>query len=401
MLFLLWLLSSLLWSTIPGLLNDVFIKSDSAISFSGTEKYLVVLIEMVGTVFWFIPLIVMNKTLQVHSLKLPAFVQSRTVFTFYVIGIVHLAWYLSGNQLSYPFSFLFASISPKITIIFSVFLIFTTQDNWKKIVSILIIILGLFQGGSHGPVILVGLLAIILSFRFKRYRAVSLLFSVSAVMLLSAFGNQLHYVRSLDVGKLKQLSLAEQVTALATFSGSDQESNARLFDKAIWRFGENRRVSVGFLRAIDDMGYVGMSPIKNSLVAVIPRAIWEDKPEAGSYNGDKYGKGMNVIHKYTYGNEKNMSSFYPGVHHYWEGGVLGVIFFSFLAGIFQLIMLKLLLVFGRFSEIIAISWFSIWWQMPKLWLSEVVLHASTVFLPLAIISLIFLAYDFISKRRFR
>lgn len=409
-IFLFWFAAVLIWQTIPSILNDLFYEFDDAISFDLVEKIQVQFFEFLGLILWCIPFLFLPK---INAYKARSYKSKRVFFfivkLYFFLGLIILIRNLIGIDIELPLSFLYLQLSIKIVPIFCVYTIFSS-DKWiSRLFSLLVLLVALIGGGSHGPIFFVGIYAIYLSYSRGMYKKYTLSFVMLGVVFLSLFGDLMHEVRALDVGKVKKLTFGDKLVLISGLSSeikgynvsSNFESNPDILQDAIWRFGENRRVSSGYIRWVNRYGYVGFAPIKNSLMSIIPRQLWSDKPEPGSYNGNVYGKGMHVIHKMTYGNEKNMSGFYTGLHEYWQLGLFGILFLSVLAGLLQYVVLVGLSRFGEAGILVIIAVYSIWWQMPKLWFSEVILHSFTIYLPLVILFILSKFYFEIVKLVYR
>jgi hypothetical protein len=407
-IFAFWLISGLLWHTIPSLANNIHTYYDLEIGFFGKEKLFVELLEISSLFFWSLPFICLpriGRFKERSTLKMKNF---RILIFFYIFaGILIMLNNLIGTLIELPLSFLYIKLSVKILPIFCVYQIFNSTSILYRVLSIVVLIVTVVGGGSHGPIVFVSIYALYSSWSRKRYLKETTVAVFLGVVFLASFGGLMHQVRSLDVGKVKKLTMLDKIILVSGLKeeigiykiADDHKSNSNLLGDAIWRFGENRRVSSGYLRWVETRGYVGSTPILNSVVSIYPRQLWKEKPEPGSYNGAKYGKGMNVIHKMTYGNQKNMSGFYTGVHEYWLFGLFGIIFCSLVSGIIQYAVIVKLSSFGEFGVLCIIATYSIWWQMPKLWLSEVLLHLNTIYLPMAILYGIVIGVQSLKKRK--
>ena len=404
-IFLFWFLAVILWQTIPSILNDLYTEYDDAIGFNWVEKLQVQFIELLSALAWSVPFLLFPK---VNNFKNRSF-RSRKVFWFllnmyFFLGIILLFNNLTGIGFELPLSFLYLKLATKILPIYCVYVLFNSKNHVFRIFCFLLLLISVVGGGSHGPLIFISIYAIYLSYSKGVHRRYTLLFVTLGVMFLSLFGDLMHDVRSLDVGKVKKLTMGEKIVLISglrsELNGYEISTNSNadtdILKDVIWRFGENRRVSSGYIRWVDRYGFVGVIPIINSLKSIVPRQFWQEKPEAGSYNGQVYGKGMHIVHKMTYGNEKNMSGYYTGLHEYWLMGLFGTLLLSLLSGVFQYVILIKLTSFGEAGVLVIIAVYSIWWQMPKLWFSEIILHLFTIYLPLVIffISMIFVYNTF-------
>lgn len=406
-LFLFWFIAVLLWQTIPSFLNNIYSEFDESISFNSLEKIEVYLFELLGLLIWSIPFLFLPK---INSLRQYS-VQAKRRFKFivnlyFLFGIILLLKNFTGLNLNLPLSFLYIALATKIVPVYCVYLIFTSQKIIVRLLCLIVLLVSIIGGGSHGPFVFLGIYAIYLSFSRRVFKFYTLTFIILGIAFLSSFGDLMHEVRSLDVGKVSKLTIAEKLVLISGLSSEvngykvskNIEEDSGVMKDAIWRFGENRRVSSGYIRWVDRYGYVGFAPVLNSFVSIVPREFWSEKPEPGSYDGHVYGKGMYIVHRMTYGNEKNMSGFYTGLHEYWQFGIMGILLFSLVAGFLQYFVLVKLFSFGEPGMLIIIAAYSIWWQMPKLWLSEVILHLFTIYLPIFIFYIVILITLNISKR---
>ena len=403
-LTLLWLISSFLWVAMPAVLNDTYDVYDRLIDLSGKEKFLVGVIELISSVFWVLPFLLGRRKLLISSGFL---VSIRVAFiSFFWIGVFLIFSSFVGLNLVLPLRFLYVTLSVKIAVIYAVYIVYSNRRIYVRILALVLFLIYALGGGSLGPIVLGLILAIILSYRNRQWYKRTVLFGIVGIVLISLFGNTLHMIRALDVGKADKMATSEKISLLLGYSNEVDllETGAKhldAFSNIVWRFGENRRVSAGYLRYVELHGFVGLAPVINSVKAIVPRSYWPEKPEPGSIDGSKYGKGMYIIHKYTYGNGKNMSGFYTGLHSYWEYGLVGMMCVSFFIGLIQYALTSFFLSFGRQGEVLLIAVYSIWWEMPKLWLSEVVLHLVTIYLPFMLIVGLIYSYVLFSKRRTR
>ena len=410
-LFLFWFISSLLWQTAPGILNDFNSLYDLKIGFYGTEKFRVQLYEFLSSMFWALPFLIMPRIKLIRKASDYKRTNFKFVIRFYIfMGLLILLKDLLGFGYALPLSFLYVQLSIKIFPIFCVYVVYSNSGIFQRSLALVMLLLILIGGGSHGPLVFVGIYALYLSVRKNRFVRQTFVFLFVGGLFLASFGDLMHQVRELDVGKVNKLTMVEKITLI---SGLDREiggykitdkvgRESNILSDAIWRFGENRRVSSGYLRWVETNGFVGSGPILNSLLSILPRQFWSEKPEPGSFDGSKYGKGMHVIHKMTYGNEKNMSSFYTGLHEYWLFGLAGVIILSFISGLIQYGIVSFLFKYGEYGFLVIIATYSIWWQMPKLWFSEILLHLNTIYLPLLLLvvcwTFVRISYRTIMKR---
>lgn len=155
-----------------------------------------------------------------------------------------------------------------------------------------------------------------------------------------------------------------------------------------FRLGEASRLSVAFLRLYDRGEAAGWQPIKSALYAPLPRRFFPDKPEPGSADGTLEGTGMHMIQGVMRGEPWNMSDFFSGVHAYWEFGLLGLVFCSFVSGAFIGFWTHFCGRLGSAALPFMMITMQPWWLEPKLWLSQLILHSIHVLLPLTAIWLV-------------
>lgn len=401
-LFLFWFISSILWYTVPSILNDIYPKFDLNIGFSLYEKSIVTTLEITSLLIWSIPFFIFPK-IKINKKSGYKFRGSfEDIVTFIAfLGLISFICYVVGVKLNLPFSFLYVQLSVKLLPIFCVYTIYNSNNSLYVFFSFILLLMIAVGGGSHGPIVFMGIYSLYLAIKKKKYfRRTAVAMSIVLISLIS-YGDLLHEVRSLDIGKISKLSVLDKLALISGVKSNindltltHESDGTTNLEQVIWRFGENRRVSSGYLRWVKTNGFVGSAPVLNSLKSIIPRQYWSDKPEPGSYDGSQYGKGMHVIHLMTYGNGKNMSSFYTGLHEYWQYGVFGVLVLPFIVGVLQYSVIAFFLGLGVYGRLCLLATFSIWWQMPKLWLSEVILHLFTIYLPLL---LIFVCYHFFNS----
>jgi hypothetical protein len=262
------------------------------------------------------------------------------------------------------------------------------------LISTIIIFSSKFLSGSHGSIIA----PVIYMFFFNLfiYRRKSITYIIILLLaIVMIFNEELHFMRDYYAG-VKTASLGEKLELAVSADQLLSQENS-FIKKIEWRFGANSRASVGYLRMVERGFYAGLNPIKNSLFAFLPRTFYKDKPQPGSVDGKKYGIGMYLMHKEVTGSWWLMSGFFTGLHYYWEGGILFLIIGSLFAGIYFGALLLFVNKISHLSLPFLMIVFDTWWQMPKLWISEIILHTVTFIGPLA---LIWVILSFIFKAGF-
>ena len=209
------------------------------------------------------------------------------------------------------------------------------------------------------------------------------------MLFFLVFYGEMHALRSYankaDTGSM---SILDKVEYIAFYEDEITDTHVPgeggVLDKVEWRLGENSRMSVGYMRMYDKGRDAGINPLLNSLY-ILPRSWILNKPIPGSIDGTKLGVGMRLMHNEMRGTKWNMSGFFTGLHSYWEFGISGVFFISIIAGVYSAIVLR---VVGNFTYLglpLIIALYDTWWQMPKLWLSEISVQLFTVLIPTMIL----------------
>jgi hypothetical protein len=171
---------------------------------------------------------------------------------------------------------------------------------------------------------------------------------------------------------------------------SKNDTSRSLLEEVDYRFGALTHYSVGFYRMVNRGYMAGLTPIFNSLYSPIPRSVMPDKPVPSSRDGDLYSMGMYKTYAEITGIETTMVEFSTAAHAYWELGLLGVILFSMIPAIFIYYSILLFRQFGVLGLPLLVVVFKPWgYNDPKIWVSEIFLQLSQVFIP-AILLLLFL-----------
>lgn len=237
-----------------------------------------------------------------------------------------------------------------------------------------------FGGGSRGQIIFAALWLLFLYF-FVTKKKYILYCSVAGILTVLLAYNIMTDFRSYT-GAPKESYFEKASNMLSAVSGTKNENG--LLSSMEFRFGEASRVSVGFLRLVDQGASAGLKPIAASLYSVIPRRYFQDKPLQGSVDGTEFGMGMRIIHIIMYGS-MDMSEFYTGVHAYWELGIMGVFLFSALSGVFIALCIVLFGRLGSAGPPLMMIMLKPPWLEPKLWISEVIADIFHTLIPLLLI----------------
>jgi hypothetical protein len=234
------------------------------------------------------------------------------------------------------------------------------------------------RGALTGPAIW-ALFLFVFVHRYRLLLAVVGFLLLSVAAFHSSMGSQRYQAgwETLDMRERFAL-LSEDRQNQRYEMGEDQS----LIGAAAWRFGEESRLSTAFLRMTNRDYSAGWSPIATALYAPLPRLFFPDKPEPGSVDGTKRTIGMYAIQGEIRGNPTSMCGFFTGLHAYWEFGMLGLVLFSAFAGMY----IRVLAHASRHLGIAALPllelFFKPWWMEPKLWMSEIILQAVQLILPL-------------------
>lgn len=248
-----------------------------------------------------------------------------------------------------------------------------------------LIILPSLVTGSHGGIVSIAAYIFFANVVIIRSKFLFVLIFLG-LLIVAVFSDELHTARAIAQVN-KKTTIEEKVGIFLNVSS--QESDRSFIEKLEWRFGENSRQSVGFLRMYFEGKHAGLNTIVNSFYSLFPRSLFPNKPYSGSVDGTMYGMGMYLIHGVIEGKPKNMSGFFTGLHAYWEYGLIFVIFTAIVGGVYTAIIILLSDKFGILGLSLLLTYIDTWWQMPKLWLSEIVLQSIT-YIALYIICLSFI-----------
>lgn len=183
---------------------------------------------------------------------------------------------------------------------------------------------------------------------------------------------------------IRHLDSEDKVSMLS--SGNIGEQKRSLVDEAEFRYGEQSRLSVAFLRRGMNSDFAGMTPLESSMYAPLPRSYFPDKPIPGSIGIDKYSMGMYLINSDIRGEWWNMTEFFPSAHSYWEFGTFGVLLVPIISA-FYIYILAMFLVRLNFLAIpFLLLFFKPWgYNEVKIWLYEIPLQIFQYIIPSLVI----------------
>jgi hypothetical protein len=156
-------------------------------------------------------------------------------------------------------------------------------------------------------------------------------------------------------------------------------------EEVFWRFGALTRFSTGFIEMYDRGDSGGWSPIVNSSLGFLPRSINPEKPHPSTkYGNNIYSQGMYLTVKEVTGVSTNMAEFSVGAQTYWENGILAVFGYGVVSSFFVILFLSF---YSRLGALIALTMLVVLskpfgYVEIKLWLSELILHFYSIFLPM-------------------
>jgi len=237
-----------------------------------------------------------------------------------------------------------------------------------------------FGGGSRGQIMFAALWLLFLYFFVtrKKYILYSCVAGVALVLLAHDIMLQIRAQPDLLDQPYKERAIG-MARALST-----EKNESDLIGSLEFRFGVASRMSVAFLRLVNDGQSAGFKPIMSSLYAMIPRKYFPDKPIQGSVDGTMQGMGMYIINIVMEGSGM-MSEFFTGVHAYWELGLPGVFLFSSLSGIFIALCIGY---FGRFASAglpLMMIMLKPPWLETKLWIAETIADVFHTLVPLIVL----------------
>ena len=259
----------------------------------------------------------------------------------------------------------------------------------------------------YWPLIVVTSFSVLLAINTRGFIVYSILIFLSLLFLNNPGKILSYFLKSMVVlsigfiitGGVPQLKLSVDksdsinrgTVSLATYDNQEKMSNRNLFQEVDFRFGMMPRMSSKFFELSDRTGHVGFIPFWNSLVGIIPRSLWKDKPVPSTYTGtDLKDQAMYLIYEESMGRpSSSMVEFSVAGHYFWELNVFGVIVLAVVSGLYSKIVL-----ISTNDNIIGlsaiISTMKPWGFMdPKIWISDIPLQIYQVFVPLALCYLVF------------
>jgi hypothetical protein len=155
-----------------------------------------------------------------------------------------------------------------------------------------------------------------------------------------------------------------------------------IFNEIEFRYGAPSLFAVGFLRIASRDEIVYFKPIFNSFYSFLPRQLLnEKKPISGSVDGTEKTMGMYVCYKEITGSDVSMTDFLVSSHYYWELGWLGVVLFSLIPAVYNVLIIKIVKNWDYFGVSLFILSFKPFWLLTKLWISEIIIMVPTIILP--------------------
>lgn len=311
---------------------------------------------------------------------------SNTIIVYYFLKHMEMRYGIDVGIYFSLFDWFIAPLALKagpILILHNVFISHIQENQFKYYIWFSLLVLTLILGvasGSHGSVIGPILYIAFHLIFFSRPKSI-IAISLVAVGVTLIFAEEMHATRAMNLAlSQNELSAIDNLLLIADSSEHQTDENS-LLDRVEWRFGENSRKSVGYIRMYERGFSADIMPVLNSMY-ILPRSMITNKPIPGSIDGTELGVGMRLMHREIEGTLWNMSGFFTGLHYYWEFGMLGMIIYSLISGCYSATLL-LYAIKSRFLGLpLMIIMHDTWWAMPKLWISEIVVHFFNVLLPL-------------------
>lgn len=220
-----------------------------------------------------------------------------------------------------------------------------------------------FVSGVRGLIVHSMFFLLFMLFLFRKRKLV-----INIFFLLFLFAIFQSYYMS-----IRHLGTEDKVGMLS--SGDIGKQQKTLIEELEFRYGEQSRLSVAFLRRGLESKFVGTKPLESSLYAPLPREFFPNKPIPGSIGDDKYSMGMYLINKDLRGEWWNMTEFFPSAHSYWEFGIAGVIFVSIISALYIAFLTFFLLRLKLLSIPFLLLFFKPWgYNEMKIWLYEIPLQ---------------------------
>lgn len=158
-----------------------------------------------------------------------------------------------------------------------------------------------------------------------------------------------------------------------------------LLDKVDFRFGEDSRLGVSFLRMVDRGEYAGSTPILSSLKVLLPRVFFPDKGWPCSIDGSQQGMGIYMVQSVIRYGSASMCGFFTGLHGYWEFGILGLLGFSLASGVYIAAWMRFCSRLKYLGLPMMMVGLKPWWLEPKLWVCEIIIQIFSILGPLVLL----------------
>jgi len=162
---------------------------------------------------------------------------------------------------------------------------------------------------------------------------------------------------------------------------SDETQNS-IIREIEYRYGASSLFAVGFLRIGLKNEFVYFNPIFNSFYSFLPRQlITTSKPFPGSADGTEKKMGMYVCFNEITGSDISMTDFLISGHYYWELGWVGVLLFSSIAALYNILIIIFARNFGYFGIALLLLSFMPFSFLPKQTMSQIFIMIPTIILP--------------------
>lgn len=264
--------------------------------------------------------------------------------------------------------------------------------------NLILIIFLVFSTGVRGPILGIILIFIYLLITNYSYKKVlrKIPFFVIPLFLIIIFNSEYSKIKyAFATEYISNPKAYQSIVDIGGFiiefykSGNNQlieGSSSNISEEIEFRLGARSMYSAGFLRFVQNKGFVYEKPIINTLYLFFPRALFDQyKPYPDSYDGEIYGMGMYVCANEIDG-QVNMTDFYSSSHYYWQFGFLGVIVFAFLSTLY---IIFISIVTSKFGDIFKLFFFLValkpYYFIPQFTISEIILMIFTKMLPLLIL----------------
>lgn len=245
-----------------------------------------------------------------------------------------------------------------------------------------------FVSGVRGLIVHSMFFLLFMLFIFRKRKLV-----INVVLVLFVFAIFQSYYMS-----IRHLDTDDKIEMLS--SGNIGEQQKSLLEELEFRYGEQSRLSVAFLRRGLESNFVGIRPLESSLYAPLPRDYFPNKPVPGSIGDDKYSMGMYLINNDLRGEWWNMTEFFPSAHSYWEFGIFGVIFVSIISALYISFITFFLLRLNVLSIPFLLLFFKPWgYNEMKIWLYEMPLQLFQYIIPSLLILFFLVVFNVFFLKR--